>query len=111
MDLNRIVSMTLRIGVLVSSILAGFGLIIWGIIGFPQNLNATYSNFAAIIFSASEGNMVGLIYLAVIILVATPIARIILSIFYFVRRKDKQYTTITLAVLAMMLFTIFLLPR
>jgi uncharacterized membrane protein len=111
MDLNRIVSFTLRLGVLASAVLGAFGLLIWGITGFSENLDTAYSNFIAIILSAIQGNTVGLVYLAVIILLATPVARIVLSSVYFIRIRDRQYTTITLVVLAMILFAIFLLPR
>ncbi len=111
MDLNRVVSYSLRVGALVSAFLSVMGLIIWTLNGFPQSLNTVYSSFDTIFTWTAQGNVVGIIYLAVIILIATPLVRIIISSAYFAIEKDKQYVGITLTVLGMMLFAIFFLPR
>jgi uncharacterized membrane protein len=111
MDLNRTVSFSLRVGVLVSAALSILGMISWAVTGFSQNLNFTYTSLTAIVGSAIQGDPVGLVYLAVIVLVATPIIRIFLSSVYFILNRDEQYVAITLAVFAMILFAVFLLPR
>ena len=111
MDLNRIVALSLRLGVLASAFLSILGIILWGGNGFPQNLNLAFTNLGSILGAVIHADPVGIVYLAVIILVATPIVRIIFSSIYFILDKDKQFTIITLTVLAMMLLTLFVLPR
>ena len=111
MDLNRTVSLALRAGVLFSAVLSILGLISWAVTGFSQNLNFSYTSFTALLRAAIQGDPAGLVYLAVIVLVATPIIRIFLSSVYFILNRDQQYVVITLAVFAMILFAVFLLPR
>ena len=111
MDLNKVVSYSLRIGVLTSAILSGLGILIWSLNGFPMQLDTISLALGSILVSAVQGSVVGIVYLAVIILIATPVIRIIVSSAYFAAEKDRKFLAITLGVLAMMLFAIFLLPR
>ncbi len=94
-----------------STFLSLIGIIIWTLNGFPQDLNTVYSTFGTIFTWTVQGNVVGIVYLAVIVLIATPLVRVIISSVHFAVEKDKQYVGITLAVLGMMLFAIFFLPR
>ena len=48
----------------------------------------------------------GLVYLAIVLLIATPVLRVALSTVYFANAGDKKYVVITLAVLAMLLFAL-----
>lgn len=47
----------------------------------------------------------GLIQLAVVLLVATPIARVAFSIFAFARQRDGLYVVLTLIVFAVLLYS------
>jgi uncharacterized membrane protein len=47
----------------------------------------------------------GLIQLGVILLVATPIARVAFSVFAFARQRDGMYVTLTLIVLGLLLYS------
>ncbi|MDD2680136.1 MAG: DUF1634 domain-containing protein [Candidatus Omnitrophica bacterium] len=49
----------------------------------------------------------GLIQLGLLVLIATPIARVILSIFAFLHQRDKMYVTVTCIVLAVLCFSLF----
>ncbi|MFH0856077.1 MAG: DUF1634 domain-containing protein [Candidatus Omnitrophota bacterium] len=49
----------------------------------------------------------GLIQLGVLALIATPVARVALSIFIFLRQKDKPYVIITCIVLAVLCYSLF----
>ena len=107
MDLNRLISYSLRIGVLTSALLSLVGLTAWVATGYPNLSAASGSGVTGTIASAASGNAAGLIYLAVAVLVATPVFRVALSTLYFARDKDKRYVLITLAVLSMLMFALF----
>lgn len=48
----------------------------------------------------------GLIQLGLLILIATPIARVALSILAFARQRDKLYTIITIIVFCILMYSI-----
>jgi len=50
----------------------------------------------------------GLIQLGLLLLIATPIARVALSVVAFALQKDRPYVIITLIVLALLLFSLVL---
>jgi len=50
------------------------------------------------------------IELGVIVLIATPVSRVLISVFLFVAEKDKLYVLITAVVLALLLFSILVTP-
>jgi uncharacterized membrane protein len=106
LDLNQLISFSLRIGVLVSAILSCVGLLVWGSTGFSNLSAISGSSVGTTIASVASGNAAGLIYLAIAILVATPVFRVALSTFYFTRAGDKRFVLITLAVLAMLIFAL-----
>jgi uncharacterized membrane protein len=49
----------------------------------------------------------GLIQLGFLVLIFTPIARVILSVFVFLYQKDKLYVTVTCIVLAVLCYSLF----
>ncbi len=106
MDLNKLVSYSLRVGVLVSAVLSLLGLVLWGARGFDILEPSATVGISGIVNSALAGNATGIIYLAVIILIATPIFRVAISSLYFASEKDQKYVTITLVVLAMLVFAL-----
>lgn len=107
MDLNRLISYSLRIGVLLSALLSVSGLASWAATGFPNLGTASGSSIGSSIGSAISGNAAGLIYLAVAVLIATPVFRVALSTFYFANQGDRKYVVITLVVLSMLIFALF----
>jgi uncharacterized membrane protein len=50
----------------------------------------------------------GIIQLGLLILIATPVARVVLSLFAFARQRDSTYVLLTLVVLAVLLYSLFL---
>ena len=50
----------------------------------------------------------GIIQLGLLFLIATPLARVIFSVYAFLRQRDYLYTIITLIVLIILLFSLFL---
>lgn len=66
-----------------------------------------FRNIPDILNGAMALNGTSIIQLAVIILIATPIFRIVFSVFAFAIERDKMYVIITLIVLGVIMFGIF----
>jgi uncharacterized membrane protein len=49
----------------------------------------------------------GLIQLGLLLLLATPVARVVFSVFAFARQRDRTYVIVTLIVLAILLYSLF----
>jgi len=49
----------------------------------------------------------GLIQLGLLLLVATPVARVVFSVFAFARERDPVYVTLTLIVLGVLFYSLF----
>jgi len=106
MDLNRLVSYSLRIGVFASALLSVVGLSAWAVAGFKNIVPSIGSRIAETIGSAVGGDASVIIYLAIAILIATPVFRVAVSSVYFARERDSKYVLISLAVLSMLLFAL-----
>jgi uncharacterized membrane protein len=106
MDLNRLVSYSLRVGVFASALLSAVGLSVWAAGGFKNIVPATGSQIAENIGSAVRGEASGIIYLAIAVLIATPVFRVAVSAAYFARERDSKYILISLAVLSMLIFAL-----
>ncbi len=48
----------------------------------------------------------GIIQLGLVVLLATPIVRVILSVFIFIRQRDYTYIVVTLVVLTVLLYSL-----
>lgn len=113
--MKTIMGSLLRIGVFSSAILVLAG----GILFFLQHPSETfsYSTFRSeparlrqvqLIFrEAFELRSRAVIQLGLIILIATPVARVVFSLIGFLIEKDWIYVGITLSVLAILFYSIF----
>ena len=63
---------------------------------------------AGIVRSAAEGSGRGIIALGLLLLIATPVARVAFSVYTFARQRDWTYVAITLFVLAVLLYSLFI---
>lgn len=106
-DLYRAIGASLRAGVLLACSLCVIGLIVWALVGYPSEQLISASNVFETFRLAVQGNFTGLIYLGILVLIATPVFRVIVSAFGFSLERDRKYLLISLAVLAMLLFGIF----
>jgi len=114
-QVEEIIGRLLITGVLISAILvAGAGifyLLKYGSApphyrifnGEPADLRSVHGAFA----DALAGKRRGLIMVGLLLLIATPIARVIFSVFAFLRENDRLYVGITLVVLAVLFFSLF----
>lgn len=85
------------------SSLSLLGLVLWGLQGFANTGPEAGRGLFETISSAVGGNVTGVVYLGVIVLVATPIFRVLLSAVFFGMQRDAKYVGITLLVLGMII--------
>ena len=114
-DMEQLIGQVLRYGVLISGIIAIIGGL-WYLYqqgsGIPHYTSfngepAGYTTLTGIIEGLSKGSATEIIQLGVLILIATPILRIVFSLISFIVEKDRMYVMITLLVLAIILFSMF----
>ena len=107
MDLNRLVASLLRVGVILGASFAMIGLSIWATQGFDNPAPIANYDLLSVFELATTGSASGIVYLGIIILMATPILRVSLSTVYFSKEMDGKFVVITIIVLAMLLFALF----
>lgn len=114
-DMQQLIGQVLRYGVLISGAVAIIGGI-WYLFqhgsGTPHYTTfngepAGYTSLSGILKGLGQGSATEIIQLGVVILIATPILRIVFSLLAFILEKDKLYVLITLIVLSIILFSMF----
>jgi len=112
--LERLVGNLLRAGVLFAAAVAVVGGLLYlardggaavdyrTFRGEPQSLRSVSGTVAAVL----QGNTRALMQLGLLLLIATPIARVALSLVGFAKEGDRRYVTITALVLALLLFSL-----
>jgi uncharacterized membrane protein len=110
-----VLAQLLRIGVLTSAVvvLAGAGLYFAShardhadyhtFRGEPEQLRGVHG----VIHAALAGEATGILQLGLLLLIATPIARVVFSVFAFALEGDRMYVTFTLIVLSVLLYSLF----
>lgn len=68
---------------------------------FPHTVGAVWAD-------VTRGGGMGLVMLGVLVMVATPVARVVVSIFAFARERDGTYVVLTLAVLGLLVVALVL---
>jgi uncharacterized protein len=105
--LQGLVSRVLRSGVVLSAGLLLAGLVWEGAVAHGSLLSALApsgaSGFAA---SLGHGGPVGLVLLGVLVLLATPLSRVVISTGLFASSGDRTFAAITLVVLSVLATTI-----
>lgn len=109
------ISMLLRIGVLLSVAVIAIGLVLTFVhhpeyisshtsLGELTATGAQYPNHLLGVFEGvREGRGQAIVMAGLLLLIATPIARVALSIVVFIVERDRLYTAITAAVLVILL--------
>lgn len=105
------ISTVLRVGVILSVAIIAVGLVIaflhhpeytssHTILGGLTAAGAKYPNtLLGVVSGVREGHGLSIVMAGLLLLIATPVARVALSIFIFLIEHDKLYTAITTAVL------------
>jgi uncharacterized membrane protein len=70
--------------------------------GEPENLR----NIAGIAVAAVHGEARAIIQFGLLLLIATPVARVLFSVFGFALERDRMYVVITLIVLGILLYSL-----
>lgn len=121
--MTAVVGNALRIGVLISAIiiiLGTFGLIaadgtsdVNGRIVYNPN-GVPHGNFdvslSGLIGGLAALQPYSLIELGGIVLIATPVSRVLISVFLFAAEGDKLYVVVTAVVLSLLLFSMLVTP-
>ncbi|QNK61884.1 DUF1634 domain-containing protein [Pedobacter sp. PAMC26386] len=114
-DMQQLIGQVLRYGVLISGLVAIVGGI-WYLYqqgsGIPNYTvfhgeGEGYTSLTGIINGLGKGSATEIIQLGVVILIATPIIRIVFSLVAFGLERDKLYVLITMIVLSIILFSTF----
>ncbi len=71
--------------------------------GVPRD----YREVSGILKASASFHGRGLIMIGLVLLIATPVARVVFSVLAFFRERDRTYLAVTGAVLAILLFSIF----
>ena len=121
--MNAVVGNVLRYGVLVSAVIIVFGVIeliaasgntdVAGRIVYnPDKIpHGTFDVSLSGLVNGLKGlQPYALIELGAIVLIATPVSRVLISVFLFGAEKDKLYVVVTAVVLFLLLFSILVTP-
>lgn len=117
-DLNDTISNVLRIGVVLSSVVIVAGLVLMLAAppsGVPESLQLMLSsNFgtptldaASLLGGIASGSALSVLEVGTLILLATPLARVVASVVLFREERDTLYVGVTLLVLGMLLVAMF----
>jgi uncharacterized membrane protein len=111
-SLQNWVSVVLRTGVLVSALIALVGTLL----NLSKNASekVSYQTFhsganlsvGSVFRNALSMDSRSIMLVAVIVLVLTPVARVIVALFGFIKEKDRIYIAITSVVLLTLLFSV-----
>ena len=108
-----IVSSVLTVGVVVSSVLMTLAFVGSIAVGWDGSLRGmpaqtvSASDFPGAVPGLVELRPIALAQAGLLVLVATPVARVIASVIAFALERDRFYVGITLAVLAILCFSLF----
>lgn len=115
-DIEVFIGNLLRAGVIISSSV----IVVGGIIYLWQHgnklpdyhsfrgMSTSFYSLALVWKGIKNGSGAHIIQLGVLVLLATPVARVLFSVFGFIDEKDKLYIVITLIVLLIITGSIFL---
>jgi uncharacterized membrane protein len=106
-DINRLIYHVLRAGVVISVAILLFGFVLVATTGqpIPERSISTRSLGVQLYHFTPEGYL----SLGVLILIFTPVVRVLLSLVSFVKEGDRTYVLMTAIVLANLTVSLFLL--
>jgi uncharacterized membrane protein len=119
-DINSAVGYILRYGVTLSALVLALGLAVFVLhprAGPSDSLQGVLSSGlglptlspGSLVSGMEGGSATSILELGTLILVATPIFRVAVSVLIFIRAGDRLYSAVTLLVLLMLLAAVFLL--
>ena len=121
-SLNMVIGKVLRYGVLLSGVIILFGTIglaanggfsdISGVLTYNETVphDGLDVSPAAMLHGLVTLSALSWIELGVVVLIATPVARVMVSVFLFAAERDRLYVLITVVVLTLLLFSMLVTP-
>jgi uncharacterized membrane protein len=114
-QVERLLGNLLRAGVLLAAAVVLLGGVVYLVRhgGEPADLHEFHGepealrSPAGIVGAALEGRGRGLVQLGLLLLIATPVARVVFSVLAFARERDYTYVVLTLLVLGVLLYSLF----
>jgi uncharacterized membrane protein len=115
-QVEQVIGNLLRYGVIASALVVLIGGLIFlaqdALLPTPDYKDFQEEPFALrgpqrILLDAAALHSRGLIMLGLLMLIATPVARVLFSVFAFARQRDTTYVLVTLVVLAVLLYSLF----
>ncbi len=114
-QVEKIVGNLLRTGVILAALVMAVGAVLF--LHAHGSEPADFRNFApertdlrdpwVVFTNVADGHNTGLLQLGVLLLIATPVARVLFSVFAFGAQRDYTYVCITLIVAAVLLYSLF----
>ena len=119
-ELAYAISRILRIGIILSAVVIGIGIVIILAsppVGAPPSIQSAVTSrfggptltFSGWLAGFGRGDALSVLQLGTLVLLATPLVRVGASVILFLKERDMLYVTVTLVVLAMLLFAILVL--
>ena len=115
MQMDSAIANTLRFGISLAATLMILGG--WFYLQHPTMQPADYAHFhgsstdlrnlGKVLAGARLADSTSILELGIVLLVATPIARVMLCVVDFARRRDKLYVAISVFVLLVLLYSLF----
>jgi len=106
-DPELLISYALRLGVYTAALVIAIGMVLTvatGSSGYPANSFPT--SLTEVFRGLQELRPAAVISLGLLLLIATPVIRVGLSVVLFIKEQDYLYTAITLLVLGILLFSL-----
>jgi len=112
--IDEIMGLLLRTGVIIAASIVFLGGIVY-LVRHPmptvnyrsfQGEPQQYKTVSGILQDAVAFHGRGLIQLGLLLLIATPVARVLFSVFAFLYERDWKYVTFTLIVLGLLMFSL-----
>jgi uncharacterized membrane protein len=123
-SMNIVIGKVLRYGVIISAFVILLGAL--GLVAASDGSEASgllsynpstipHGSWYEVSFSGLASGLAALapyawIELGVILLIATPVARVLISVFLFAAERDRRYVVITSVVLVLLLFSMLVTP-
>lgn len=110
---RTLVSGVLIVGVVTSAVLMTVAFVASLAVGWDGSLRglpaatSSASDFSVVVAAVLELRPIGIAQVGLLVLVATPVVRVMASVVAFVLERDRLYAAITLGVLAILLGSLF----
>jgi uncharacterized membrane protein len=113
--IEQIIATLLRAGVMLSAAVVLIGGLMYlhqEHADLPQyqvfhSADAPFRNLRSILHSVWLGNSEAIIQTGILLLIATPVARVLFSVIAFAREGDRMYVVFSLTVLLILFFSLF----